>query len=92
MKTFILLTLFIITGCNFEKPRLDGKSKIAVFEIICKHPKKGYVSHYVKDVYLKGRPYKTRHSIWFFRDINGVLVESSLGCYTDSTMKGFIKK
>ena len=92
MKTFILLILVIISGCNFEKPRRDGKTKIPVFEIICKHPKKGFVSHYVRESYNNTRPYKLRNSVWFFKDINGVLVESSLGCYTDSTMKGFLRR
>lgn len=92
MKSLTLLILIAISGCNFQEPRRDGKTKIPVFEIICKHPRKGFVSHYVKDVYTNARPYKMRNSIWSFRNIKGVLVESSLGCYTDSTMKGFIKK
>jgi|11_taG_2_1085331.scaffolds.fasta_scaffold00031_113 hypothetical protein len=92
MKTLMLSALLVICGCNFKEPRRDGKTKIPVFKVICKHPHKGYVSYFVKDVYKNIRPYKHRNSIWFFRDINGVLVESSLGCYTDSTMKGFMKK
>lgn len=92
MKPLILLALLSFSGCNFEEPRRDGKNKIPVFKIICKHPHKGYVSYLVKDVYVNTRPYRLRNSIWLFRDIKGVLVESSLGCYTDSTMKGFIKK
>lgn len=90
MKVFILS--IIIIGCTFEEPRLDGKNKISVYEIICKHPKKGYVKHIVKKSHERVKPYKNRNSIWVFRDIKGVLVESSLGCYTDSTMKGFYKK
>ena len=92
MRTFILSVLIAVSGCNFEEARRDGKSKISVYEIICKHPKKGFVSYYVKDNYTSVRPYKFRSSIWSFGDINGVLVETSLGCYTDSTMKGFIKR
>ena len=92
MRTFILSVLVALSGCNFEEARRDGKSKIPVYEIICKHPKKGFVSYYVKDSYARTRPYKFRSSIWFFSDINGVLVETSLGCYTDSTMKGFIRR
>ena len=92
MRTIILSVLIALSGCNFEEARRDGKSKIPVYEIICRHPKKGFVSHYVRDGYNNIRPYKFRSSIWFFKDTNGVLVETSLGCYTDSTMKGFIKR
>ena len=94
MKTITLLFVLIMvqTGCSFESPRLDGKSKIPVFKIICEHPLKGYVTYLVKDTYSNIRPYKGRSSIWFFTDIKGVLVETSFKCYTDSTMKGFVKK
>ena len=92
MRTIILSVLIALSGCNFEEARRDGKSKIPVYEIICRHPKKGFVSHYVRDGYNNIRPYKFRSSIWFFKGTNGVLVETSLGCYTDSTMKGFIKR
>lgn len=92
MKTFILLILAMTSGCSFENSRHDGKTKIPVFEIICKHPKKGFVSHFVKDSYTNIRPYNLRNSVWFFKDVKGVLVESSLGCYTDSTMKGYLRQ
>ena len=92
MRTFILSVLIAVSGCNFEEARRDGKSKIPVYEIICKHPKKGFVSYFVKDNYTDMRTYKFGSTIWFFRDIKGILVKTSLGCYTDSTMKGFIKR
>lgn len=92
MKTFILSVLIAISGCNFEEARRDGKSKIFVYEVICKHPKRGFVSYYVKDNYIDVRTHKPGSAIWVFRDIKGVLVKTSLGCYTDSTMKGFVKR
>ena len=92
MRTLILSVLIATSGCNFEEARRDGKSKIPVYEIICRHPKKGFVSHYVRDNHANIRPYKFRNSVWFFKDVKGILVETSMGCYTDSTTKGFIKK
>ena len=94
MKTIILLFLLttIQTGCSFESPRLDGKSRIPVFKIICEHPLKGHVTYLVRDSYANSRPYKSRSAIWFFTDVKGVLVETSFKCHTDSTMKGFIKR
>lgn len=92
MKTLILSIAVSLCSCTFQNPRRDKKSRIKVYKIICEHPKKGLVTYKVKSDSRSSPPYKPRSSIWFFRDINGVLVQTSFRCYTDSTMKGYVKR
>ena len=92
MKTLILSIAFSLCSCTFQKPRRDKKSHVKVYKIICEHPKKGYVTYKVKSNVRSSPPYRPNNSVWIFRDVNGVLVQTSFRCYTDSTMKGYIKK
>lgn len=92
MKTLILSIVVSLCSCNFHQPRRDKKSRLKVYKIICEHPKKGFVTYKVKSDSRSAPPYKPRNSIWVFRDINGVLVQTSFRCHTDSTMKGYVKR
>lgn len=92
MKTLVLLLAVSLYSCTFYSPRRDKKSLIKVYKIICEHPKKGFVTYKVKSNARNTRPYRTENTIWIFRDINDVLVETSFRCYTDSTMRSIIRK
>ena len=92
MKTLILSIAVLLCSCTFQKPRRDKKSYVKVYKIICEHPKKGYVTYKVKSNARSSPPYRPNNSVWVFRDINGVLVQTSFRCHTDSTMKGYIKR
>jgi hypothetical protein len=92
MKTLALLIAFSLCSCTFQSPRRDKKSYVKVYQIICEHPKKGFVTYNIKKRPRHVKPYKLESSIWMFKDIRGVFVQTTFRCYTDSSMTGYVKK
>ena len=84
-KTLAFIMALFLTACNFEKPRKNNEPSEDLYYIICKHPRKNYVQFKVTKNTWKS-PYSLRNSIWIFKDIQGRIVKTSLGCYTDNTL------
>jgi len=88
-NTLVLLMLLFF-GCEtsdqINLKLAKEKSKEALYEVICKHPM-GYTLKFTVNERSWRNLHYSRNSNWFFKDITGTLVRTSVPCYTDSSMR-----
>tara|TARA_B100000035_G_C20703966_1_gene423944 strand:- start:193 stop:537 length:345 start_codon:yes stop_codon:yes gene_type:complete len=80
------LLLFLLSSCQFEKPNKKGHTRKDLYQIYCIHPTLGY-KRFIVSKNTWNYPIYNNGNTWIFIDINGNKVVSSLGCYTDKSMK-----
>lgn len=89
LRFLVIVVLFF--SCQFKNPDKEGYLRKDLYQIICLHPIKGYKKFIVSKNTWKYPMYNNSNT-WMFIDINGNKVVSTLGCYTDTSLKIKVKK
>jgi hypothetical protein len=74
----------MLSACNSTSN--EEKSKGEYYEVWCKHPL-GHVMKLVVDSKTWLDLYSWQSGVFRFRDVKGVLHQSSIGCYTNDSAR-----